>query len=75
LGGVSDIQTKIDAGANKKQSVPVQAPDVKRSLPSLSEKDNKTVPAANSKSPKAVPAVKNSAPVIPEKANAAPQKR
>jgi hypothetical protein len=41
----------------------------------LSEKDNKTVPAANSKSPKAVPAVKNSAPVIPEKANAAPQKR
>ncbi len=83
LGGVADIQKKIDSskgGNGKKQSAPVQAPDVKRTLPGTPVKK---APAPAVKAPAPVvkapaPAVKAPAPVVkapaPVKKSSAPVK-
>lgn len=76
LGGVADIQKKIDSskdGNGKKQSAPVQAPDVKRTLPGTPVKK---APVPVVKAP--APAVKAPAPAVkapaPVKKSSAPVK-
>ncbi|MBR2344601.1 MAG: TolC family protein [Lentisphaeria bacterium] len=74
LGGVAGIQEKIDAAGKQQQSSPVQAPSIKRTLPDVPAAGNK--PAAKPATKiESKPAAQSVAPVIPEKADAAPQKR
>ncbi len=66
LDGVADIQKQIDNIKNiqgKKQTAPVQAPNVKRELPGTPAKKSSTAPAAPAvKTP--APAVKTPAPAV-----------